>query len=96
MKNKLVELCRQAHRAYLKEDDAPADFSQYIADHLIANGVIVPPCDIAVVVRCRDCKYSYFNDGWHCSFGRGLIGLTHENQFCSYGVRRKNEQPKAD
>ena len=50
MKNKLVELCRQAHRAYLKEDDAPADFSQYMADYLIASGVIVPPCKIGDTV----------------------------------------------
>lgn len=45
--------------------------------------------DFVEVVRCKDCKYSYFNDELCCSFGHGLCRIKDENQYCSYGKRRE-------
>lgn len=55
---------------------------QYVADELIAKGVLP-------VVRCKDCKHleryqkanwcEVFDDGYH---------HPDDNDFCSYGVRR--------
>ena len=42
-------------------------------------------CD---VVRCKDCKHFYYNNGGRCAYGHGLC-ITDENQFCSYGERRE-------
>lgn len=44
MRNRLVELLKNAHdeQKYLTSDKS----IQAIADHLIANGVIVPPCKV--------------------------------------------------
>ena len=39
MRDKMIDFCRKAHHQYLQEEDPPADFAQYLADYLIANGV---------------------------------------------------------
>jgi hypothetical protein len=48
-------------------------------------------CPIKEVVRCRDCKYSYFVKScskYECRKGCGT--LKYSNDFCSYGERREN------
>lgn len=52
MLDRLVELCREAQAKYLEEEPPVGDFGAYLADHLLANGVIVPPykCGTAVYV----------------------------------------------
>jgi hypothetical protein len=42
MRDRLIELLEQGHKNYLYYDQ--------IADHLIENGVIVPPCKVGDVV----------------------------------------------
>ena len=45
--------------------------------------------DAVPVVRCKDCKYFEFGD--YC-YHDGVMEHSHarENDFCSYGKRRKN------
>ena len=45
--------------------------------------------DFVEVVRCRDCKYSYFIKScskYECRKGCGI--LKYCNDFCSYGERK--------
>ena len=44
--------------------------------------------DVIDVVRCKDCKYFYYDKEGRCSFGHGLV-RTNEKQYCSYGKRRE-------
>ena len=44
-REKLIELIANAHRFFLEDDDYES-LDEYIADHLLANGVIVPPCKV--------------------------------------------------
>ena len=44
---------------------------------------------IATIVRCKDCKHSYFVKScskYECKKGRGT--LKYSNDFCSYGVAK--------
>jgi hypothetical protein len=50
MRDRLVELCREAHTKYLEEEPPVGDFGAYLADHLLKNGVIVPPCKVGDTV----------------------------------------------
>ena len=51
----------------------------------VAIGIeCLPRIDAVPVVRCKDCKHVYLEDGiWHCPFG--LAG--GEMFYCSYGAR---------
>lgn len=48
MKERLIELIREAHD--IEELGMPIDVDAYIADHLLENGVIVPPCKVGQTV----------------------------------------------
>ena len=52
---------------------------EFLADHLIANGVTIP-------TRCKDCKYKFSANG-HNKDGCPLdgVGLMHDDDFCSCG-----------
>ena len=57
-----------------------------------------PTVDAVEVVRCKDCKYSYFNKAHEAYLCRNMNGLTSHlkvDYFCSYGERKDNER-KAD
>ena len=49
-----------------------------------------PAVDAVEVVRCKDCKYFKFGD--YC-YHDGAMEHSHarENDFCSYGIRRKKK-----
>ena len=49
-REKLIELCKEAHISYLNDEHAPAEYSPYLADHLLANGVVVPPASVGQVI----------------------------------------------
>ena len=56
---------------------------EQIADHLIANGVIIP-------VRCKDCGFSkYFEESGkrYCRANSGLYRTVLDTDFCSYAER---------
>lgn len=53
-----------------------------------------PTVDAVEVVRCRDCKYIYFNKAYNSYLCRNTNGLTSHlkaDYFCSYGERRKEK-----
>lgn len=59
MRDRLIELCREAQTKYLEEEPPVGDFGKYLADHLLANGVIVPPCKVGDVVYVVKPCFSY-------------------------------------
>jgi hypothetical protein len=52
-----------------------------------------PTADAVEVVRCRDCKLRYTEGGpmmaWDCG---ELMGETEDNDYCSYGERRSENE----
>lgn len=54
MRDRLIEMLKEAHESWLRYVDDCAfnqmalsfTFEQMFADHLLANGVIVPPCKV--------------------------------------------------
>ena len=52
-RERLIELIRKA-RSFFMEDDDYENIDEYIADHLLANGVIVPPCKVGDNVYSLD------------------------------------------
>lgn len=50
----------------------------------------MPAADVVEVVRCKDCKHSYFVKScskYECRKGCGT--LKYSNDFCSYGERKE-------
>lgn len=55
----------------------------------------IPPADVVEVVRCKDCKYRFSpnnNDAHYCNYKYGLQGLVAEEDYCSYGERRDDNE----
>lgn len=55
MRDRLIELIKARHLEWLrKEYDRETDKNvcEYLADHLLAEGVIVPPCKVGQTVHC--------------------------------------------
>lgn len=51
-----------------------------------------PAADVVEVVRCKDCKHSYFVKAcskYECRKGCGT--LKYSNDFCSYGERKEQD-----
>lgn len=44
MRDRLIELLKQAERDFGNTGKPVLDIEEYVADYLLANGVIVPPC----------------------------------------------------
>ncbi len=54
MRDRLIELLREAREKHLFVDK----YNEAVADHLIANGVIVPPCKVGdMVYAVKGCFY---------------------------------------
>ena len=50
----------------------------------------VPAADVAPVVRCKDCKYSYEDiDGLTCVYGPCVDCTVPEDFYCKYGGREE-------
>lgn len=77
-RNKLIELLKQANTLYLDYLESidqkglidTEGRAEYIADYLIANGVIVPPCKVGDIVyavgdkdghQIKECRVSCFD-----------------------------------
>ena len=65
MRDRLIELLNEVGKNIL---NYPTDnFTSYLADHLIANGVILPPCKVGDTVyavsdkQIKECKVEHFN-----------------------------------
>lgn len=63
MRERLIQLIKQAHADYLYRDDDTVDIYDFIADRLIDNGVVLLPCKIGDTVY-RVCKKKYDVDGY--------------------------------
>lgn len=51
---------------------------------------IIPTADVAPVVRCRGCKYSYEDiDGLTCIYGPLVDCTVPEDFYCKYGEREE-------
>lgn len=66
-----------------------------VSHAVIAARIIddAPAVDAVEVVRCRDCKYIYFNKAYNSCLCRNTNGLTSHlkaDDFCSYGERRED------
>ena len=96
MRDRLIELLRQIEFDYSEEcvcafEDGykgTPDFAKFFVDHLLENGVIVPPCKVGDTVyylddivwddECRDCEHYLiggFGDPSEC--GRTRYGSKH-------------------
>ena len=91
MREKLIELLCKAQsmsaEAACFEDATYAQQLEMEADSLIANGVTIP-------VRCKDCKHFVpfvepYDKAGMCN--RKMLGLIAEEDFCSYGKRRTDD-----
>ena len=99
-RDKLIELIKQAttsHLDYLESIDQKGltdteGRAKFIAEHLLANGVIVP-------VRCKDCKYCELRypakaigeeaiEGYYCFANKRYLKST---DFCSCGELKELE-----
>ena len=49
-----------------------------------------PTVDAVEVVRCKECKFYSEDEKW-CEW-LGLCGAFNENDFCSHGERRKDNE----
>ena len=51
----------------------------------------VPTADVAPVVRCRDCKYSYEDiSGLTCAYGPPVGCIVQDNFYCANGERKED------
>ena len=52
MQKRLVELIKQAENNFGKTGKPVLDIEEYVASHLLAEGIIVPPCKVGDTVYC--------------------------------------------
>lgn len=56
-----------------------------------------PAADVAQVVRCKDCTYSYEDIGGRtCSHGVCVDCIVPDNFCCAYGKREENNNEAGD
>lgn len=83
---------REAALALVRPDD-PNDkrcaVTVETAKRLIRHVLTAAPAaDVAPVVRCKDCKYSYEDiDGLTCIYGPCVDCTVPEDFYCKYGER---------
>lgn len=80
-RERLIELVKNSLSAYGKEARADCKPQDFIADFLIANGVIVPPCNVGDTVYCintffqNDPRINICEvDALHITSGKNRIG----------------------
>lgn len=85
MKDRLIELIQQSVKGCAR------NWAEIIAEYLLANGVIIPPCKVGDTVYCLDdfvfssdceeCKS--FEAGWHdCPSVCGKTNSTTKHHDC--------------
>ena len=85
---------REAALALVRPDD-PNDkrcaVTVETAKRLIRHVLTAAPAaDVAPVVRCKDCKYSYEDiDGLTCVYGPCVDCTVPEDFYCKYGEREE-------
>ena len=90
--NALKESVMKEIRHYWNEGEG----GYYLAEDVIPDIDLAPTVDAVEVVRCKDCKYRC--NGKDCdhplllSWSWGAIRNVKDDDFCSYGERKDNEQ----
>lgn len=91
-KERLVELIIDAENAILREYPYTTDAHRIerVADYLLANSVIIPPCKVGdTVYKCFDCvEYSKCGNCEHFRI--------NEDYDCIYCARTESSQKAAD
>lgn len=82
-----LEICKTEYQNRLRMHDYCRDAVAWdIGDEIKA----LPAADVAPVVRCRDCKYSYEDiDGLTCIYGPCVDCTVPEDFYCKYGEREE-------
>lgn len=89
MREQLIKLLEKARDDGMETCGSMKNgFGAWYADHLIANGAIIP-------IRCKDCKF--WSDGVPgctdhvkiCKIGFYMVG---ENGYCVYGERKDDAE----
>lgn len=75
MRDRLIELLQNLALSDELCVDELFEWADTIADHLIANGVIVPPCEVGTVVY-RVCKQKYPVDSYRMHWEEDWVILT--------------------
>ena len=69
--------------------DNPQEISYLLAAKALLEASDAPAADVAPVVRCKECKYSYANlVGLCCVYGVCVDSTVPEDFYCANGVRR--------
>lgn len=61
MRDRLIEVIGNKPFTSEYENYNSVEWAEHFADHLLANGVIVPPCKVGDVVKARDVFYKVYS-----------------------------------
>lgn len=90
MRDRLIELTKRAQNEWLEkeyEHEIHKDLAEYVADYLLANGVIVPPCKLGQTVYCifeDNFGEPYISESFVTAIVYRDIGLIIRCRFCFY------------
>ena len=57
-RERLLKICEEGHNAYLKDQNPNPRYDEFLADYLLANGVIVPPSEHVYFIVDKGTKYA--------------------------------------
>lgn len=90
-KTAALEICEMEYQGRLRMLDYCGDTVAWNIFHEIKA---LPPADVAPVVRCKDCEYSYDEISYLCcSHGVCVDCEVPPNFSCAYGKRRAEKEP---
>lgn len=86
-----LEICEMKYQGRLRMLDYCGDTVAWNIFHEIKA---LPPADVAPVVRCKDCEYSYDEISYLCcSHGVCVDCEVPPSFYCAYGKRRAEKEP---
>lgn len=86
-----LEICETEYQERLRMLDYCGDTVAWNIGHAIKA---LPTEDVAPVVRCKDCEYSYDEISYLCcSHGVCVDCEVPPNFYCAYGKRRAEKEP---
>lgn len=86
-----LEICEMEYQGRLRMLDYCGDTVAWNIFHEIKAP---PPADVAPVVRCKDCEYSYDEISYLCcSHGVCVDCEVPPSFYCAYGKRRAEKEP---
>lgn len=86
-----LEICDKEYKERLRMHDYCGDTVAWNIGGAIKE---LPCADVAPVVRCKDCEYSYDEISYLCcSHGVCVDCEVPPNFYCAYGKRRAEKEP---